>query len=160
MQITPVKTTTRLFGKCATYDLDSEKSQLNRIKIRSPLDIIVLLHDKNQQNIHRELSIFYHLQGLKLILHIKLSKHIYFLGDHNIRVSLSKTSALNTVSRPCYEGNDFGHQEYLRLVQLVKEGFTSLRDHYPVLRLLLFIGEVWLFVTLHTQEIQGWCRTL
>ena len=84
----------------------------------------------------------------------------HFLGDHNIRVSLSKTSALNTVSRPCYEGNDFGHQEYLRLVQLVKEGFTSLRDHYPVLRLLLFIGEVWLFVTLHTQEIQGWCRTL
>ena len=76
MQITPVKTTTRLFGKCATYDLDSEKSQLNRIKIRSPLDIIVLLHDKNQQNIHRELSIFYHLQGLLLILHKKLWQHL------------------------------------------------------------------------------------
>ena len=48
-----------------------------------------------------------------------------FLGDHNIRVSLSKTSALNTVSRPCYEGNDYGDQEYHKLVQLVKEGFTE-----------------------------------
>lgn len=47
------------------------------------------------------------------------------LGDHNIRVSLSKTSALNTVSRPCYEGNDYGDQEYHKLVQLVKEGFTK-----------------------------------
>ena len=49
----------------------------------------------------------------------------YFLGKHSIRVSLSKTSALNTVSRPCYEGNDYGEQEYIKVVQLVKEGFTT-----------------------------------
>ena len=63
VQMTPVRTTTRLFGKCATYDLDSEKYQLNRVKISSPVDIVVLLHDKNQQSIHRELSVFYHLEG-------------------------------------------------------------------------------------------------
>ena len=63
VQMAPVRTTTRLFGKCATYDLDSEKSHLNRIKIKSPLDIVVLLHDRNQQSIHRELSIFYQLEG-------------------------------------------------------------------------------------------------
>ena len=64
VQMTPVRTTTRLFGKCATYDLDSEKIQLNRIKIKTPLDIVVLLHDKSQESIHRELSIFYHLEGI------------------------------------------------------------------------------------------------
>ena len=63
VQMAPVRTTTRFFGKCATYDLDSEKSHLNRIKIKSPLDIVVLIHDKNQQSIHRELSIFYQLEG-------------------------------------------------------------------------------------------------
>ena len=63
VQMTPVRTTTRYFGKCATYDLESEKNQLSRIKVTSPVDIVVLLHDKNQQSIHRELSIFYHLEG-------------------------------------------------------------------------------------------------
>ena len=64
VQLTPVRTTTRLFGKCATYDLDSEKNHLSRIRITSSMDIYVLLHDRNQLNIHRELSLFYQLKGL------------------------------------------------------------------------------------------------
>ena len=63
VQISPVMTTIRYFGKCATYDLDSEKIQMSRIRVYSPLDIVVLLHDQNQQNIHRELSVFFQLEG-------------------------------------------------------------------------------------------------
>ena len=68
VQMTPVRSTLRTFGKCATYDLDSEKKGLIRIKITSPMEILVLLHDKNQQNIHRELSLFYKLTGNFLMI--------------------------------------------------------------------------------------------
>ena len=63
VQMYPVRTTTRFFGKCATYDLESEKKQMSRMKIFTPVDIVVLLHDRNQQNIHRELSTFFQLEG-------------------------------------------------------------------------------------------------
>ena len=63
VQMAPVITTIRYFGKCATYDLESEKIQMSRIRVLSPVDIVVLLHDKHQQNIHRELSVFFQLEG-------------------------------------------------------------------------------------------------
>ena len=63
VQMTPVRSTLRYFGKCATYDLDSEKNKLIKIKITSPTHILVLLHDKNQQNLHREISLYYELSG-------------------------------------------------------------------------------------------------
>ena len=53
-------------GKCATYDLDSEKNQLTKVEVTSPMDIVVLLHDKNQLNIHRELSAYLELKGILL----------------------------------------------------------------------------------------------
>ena len=62
------------------------------------------------------------------------------------------------MSRPCYEGNDYGDQEYHKLVQLLKESITKpnvLLDYY-----LLFVGAVWLCVSFHTPEIQGWCWPL
>ena len=37
-----------------------------------------------------------------------------------------KNLSSQSVSRPCYEGNDYGHQEYLKIAQIVKAGFTKM----------------------------------
>ena len=64
VQIFPGRTTIRYFGKCATYQLDSGRTHTSRIRVLSPVDIVVLLHDANQDNIHRELAAFIQLEGL------------------------------------------------------------------------------------------------
>ena len=47
-------------------------------------------------------------------------------GYHLLQLKTSKSSALTRGSRPCYEGKDYGDQEYLKLVQLVKESFQKI----------------------------------
>ena len=129
VQMTPVRSTLRTFGKCATYDLDSEKNKLIKIKITSPMEILVLLHDKHQQNLHRELSLFYKLTGIILDWFRKL---IFVIeGHHYFLLTTSKSSALTRGSRPCYDGEDYGDQEYLKLVQIVEEKFGCMSPFIP-----------------------------
>ena len=128
-QMTPVRSTTRTFGKCATYDLSSHKHNLVSIEVLSPMDIAVHFHDKKKINLHRELSYLYKIKGIEkldllellVFLFVFISKTYLIAGDHYIHLTTSKNSALSTASRPCYEGNDYGDQEYFKLVQLVKE---------------------------------------
>ena len=37
-----------------------------------------------------------------------------------------KNLSSQSVSRSCYEGNDYGHPEYLKVAQVVKGGFTKM----------------------------------
>ena len=37
-----------------------------------------------------------------------------------------KNLSSQSVSRPYYEGNDYGHQEYLKVAQVVKGGFPEM----------------------------------
>ena len=60
-------------------------------------------------------------------------------------------SALSRLDRPCYTGQDYGHQEYIKLAELLKEPVVlSLQTVIS----LLFIDPVWLHVSLHTEELQ------
>ena len=47
-------------------------------------------------------------------------------GYHFLRLTTSKSAALTRESRPCYEGQDYGDQEYIKLVLLVKESFQKI----------------------------------
>ena len=48
-------------------------------------------------------------------------------GYHLLQLKTSKSSALTRGSRPCYEGKDYGDQEYLKLVQVLEESFQDCR---------------------------------
>ena len=48
-------------------------------------------------------------------------------GYHLLQLKTSKSSALSRGSRPCYEGQDYGDQEYLKLVQLLEESSQNSR---------------------------------
>ena len=52
-------------------------------------------------------------------------------GDHNIRVTVSKMSALSRQDRPCYNGPDYGYQEYVKLAELVREKFGCMSPFIP-----------------------------
>lgn len=40
-------------------------------------------------------------------------------------------SALSTQDRPCYNGPDYGYQEYVKLAELVKEKFGCMSPFIP-----------------------------
>ena len=67
LQIIHVRTTLAKFGKCATYNLDSEREKMTRIEVLSRMDFTALFHDKNQQNVHREISASFKPRGISMI---------------------------------------------------------------------------------------------
>ena len=46
-------------------------------------------------------------------------------------MTVSKTINLNTAERPCYEGSDYNDQEYLRLVELMRDRFNCTTPFLP-----------------------------
>ena len=46
-------------------------------------------------------------------------------------VDVSKSNNLNTASRPCYDGDDYTDQEYLKLQQIIKEKFQCTSPFIP-----------------------------
>ena len=42
-------------------------------------------------------------------------------GKKKYEMRVSKTINLNTVERPCYEGEDYNDQEYLQLAEIIRE---------------------------------------
>ena len=63
LQMIPVRSTLAQFGKCATYNLDSEREKMTRIEVLSRMDFTAIFHDKNQQNVHREISASFKPRG-------------------------------------------------------------------------------------------------
>ena len=63
VQMTPVRSTLRAFGKCATYDLGSDGKKISKLEVVSRMDFVAILHDKNQQNLHKEISVFFKPRG-------------------------------------------------------------------------------------------------
>ena len=72
------------------------------------MDLVVLLHDKNQPSIHREVALFMNWMAK---------------GFQGVFI---KNLSIQSVSRPCYEKNDYCHQEYLKVAQIVNVGFTKM----------------------------------
>ena len=46
-------------------------------------------------------------------------------------VTVSKTINLNTAERPCYDGDDYNKQEYIRLVALMREQLGCVSPFIP-----------------------------
>ena len=46
-------------------------------------------------------------------------------------MTVSKTINLNTAERPCYDGPDYNEQEYLRMVELMREKLNCTTPYVP-----------------------------
>ena len=46
-------------------------------------------------------------------------------------VTVSKSQNLDTASRPCYDGDDYTDQEYLKLSEIIKEKFQCTSPFIP-----------------------------
>ena len=88
--ILPTRTTSRDFGKCASYDLEPHKEEMFKINIYSPMDIMVTFHNRDMFSIHKELSAIYFYEGLALLVE-------YFIYCNNavmVRISQHSTDHL------------------------------------------------------------------
>ena len=90
------------------------------------MDIMVMFHHRDQLNIHRELSAGFFFQDLKWNERLckKINKYTYISEWHNIQLTISKDVALNRKFRPCYDGENYGEQEYQRLSSIIKESLA------------------------------------
>ena len=77
------------------------------MEIRSPMDVMVMIHGRNLENIHKELAIQYIFTGAISIPKIKYYLlHFLKLGEHMWTVSVSKTRELNRKQAQCHEVRD------------------------------------------------------
>ena len=53
------------------------------------------------------------------------------IGKMRYDVTVSKSQNLDTASRPCYDGDDYTDQEYLRLGEIIKEKFQCTSPFVP-----------------------------
>ena len=63
-------------------------------------------------------------------LHSSLSILIC-LGFKKYDVTVSKTINLSTKDRPCYDGSDYNEQEYLKLVEVMREKINCTTPYVP-----------------------------
>ena len=55
----------------------------------------------------------------------------FFVGKMRYDVTVSKSKNLDTESRPCYDGDDYTDQEYLKLGEIIKEKFQCTSPFIP-----------------------------
>ena len=70
--------------------------------------------------------------------YLKIPKEILRVCNVNIcaevkkyDVTVSKTINLNTAERPCYDGSDYNDQEYLKVVELMREKVNCTTPFVP-----------------------------
>ena len=69
-------------------------------------------------------------------------------------ITVSKSQNLDSASRPCYEGEDYTDQEYLKLGEMIKERFQCTSPFIPRhLRLGLHICKAGNILDILTTEI-------
>ena len=89
-----------LWGRCASYDLEDYQKQLNYVFIKSPVEVDVVFHSKEQSSIP-----------------IELSTRLRFDGDHTVQVTVEKTIDVDQKEKPCYDpkkhqGEAYGDYDY------------------------------------------------
>jgi hypothetical protein len=115
----PYRTTIHNWGKCASYEFENHTEDLTKVEIRSPADVTVFLHSKDQLSIPKELSV-----------------RTFFNGYHSIEVTVEKTIDLNKERKPCYDNNDhgnesYGEHEFNLLVKKIMEKFNCSTPFIP-----------------------------
>ena len=91
----PFRTTIHYWSKCASYELNEQREQLTKVEIRTPLDVAVFFHSKDQ-----------------VIMPKELRARIFFGGYHSIEVTEEKTIDLNQNTKPCYIVEENGGKIY------------------------------------------------
>ena len=99
-------------GKCASYDLEDYRKQLRVVKIRSPVNVDIFFHSKEQSSIPREIS-----------------ARQRFDGSHEIDVTVEKTIDVNQLKKPCYKpedhnGETYGEHDYKLMNKMIVERFN------------------------------------
>ena len=109
------------WGKCASYELVNAQEPLRvmSVWIKSPLEIKVFLHSKDQSNTPRELSI-----------------SALFVSQHKIQVSVEKTIDISQTKKPCYNpedhaGETYGEYDYKLLNKKIIEKFNCTTPFIP-----------------------------
>ena len=115
----PFRTTINDWSKCASYDLKEQREQLTKIEIRTPVDVAVYFHSKDQLTMPKDLR-----------------ARIYFGGYHSIKVNKEKTIDLNLNEKPCYNveengGKNYGEHEYEVLMAKFLEKFNCTTFFIP-----------------------------
>ena len=123
----PFRTTINDWSKCASYDLKEQREQLTKIEIRTPVDVAVYFHSKDQLTMPKELRAC-----------------IYYSGYHSIEVTKEKTINLNQNNLYCYNveehgGKNYGEHEYDILIAKIMKSLTvpkflSLRRSESILK--------------------------
>jgi hypothetical protein len=108
----PFRTTIHYWGKCASYELSKQREQLTKVEIRTPLDVAVFFHSKDQ-----------------VIMPKELRARIYLGGFDSIEVTEEKTIDLNKKEKPCYNveengGKTYGDHEFEVLMTKILEKFN------------------------------------
>ena len=110
---------TSFWTKCANFDLEKYSKELTQVSIKSPAEVLVIVHSKDQITIPRELSAVY-----------------TFDGSHIVDVTIDKTIDLNQKKKPCYDvsennGKGFGENEYELLMKIIMERFNCTTPFIP-----------------------------
>ena len=108
-----------LWGRCASYYLKDYQKQLNYVFIKSPVEVDVVFHSKEQSSIP-----------------IELSTRLRFDGDHTVQVSVEKTIDVDQEKKPCYDpekhqGETYGDYDYKRLNNKFLEQFNCTTPFIP-----------------------------
>ena len=108
------------WGKCASYDLGDNPGHLRRVKIKSPVEVDVIFHNKDQSSIPKELS-----------------TRLRFDGTHHIEVTVEKTIDVNqNKKKPCYKpeenhGETYGKHDYMLLNKKIVGRFNCTTPFIP-----------------------------
>ena len=116
----PFWTTIHAWSKCASYELENHKEHMTKVEIRTPADVVLFFHSKDQLTMPKELT-----------------SRIYFDGSHSLAVTEEKTIDLNQNDKPCYNveengGKNFGEHEYEILSMKILEKFNCTTLFIPV----------------------------
>ena len=111
-----------LWSHCASYDLQDHAKGLVKVFIKSPVQVYVILHSKDQISIPKELAVYKRFENLG--------------GKRVVEVDVEKTIDLDQKNKPCYSPADnnnvsFGAHSYTVLSQKILEEFNCTTLYIP-----------------------------
>ena len=107
------------WGYCASFELSQYQEGLRMVEIKSPIEVNVLFHSKDQSNIP-----------------IELSTQVRFDGKHEVTVTVDKTIDVNQNDKPRYNPDDhggkmYGDYDYTVLNKMFLERFNCTTPFIP-----------------------------
>ena len=110
---------TYLWSRCASYDLENVTKGLIKVVIKSPVDVYVIFHSKDQSTIPKELASYKKYEGY-----------------HVLELDVMKTVELNQEGKPCYEPSEndnvgFAEHNYKLLMKEIMTTYNCTTPYIP-----------------------------